>query len=59
MTSESQKTGAKSRGEVGHEYIADVASELADIARELGDKRLGLLLDLAATFAERPRIDRH
>lgn len=40
-------------------YIAQASGELADMARDIGDRRLGHLLDLAATFAEmRPEIVR-
>lgn len=34
------------------EYIAQASAELAEMARDIGDRRLGHLLDLAATFAE-------
>ena len=34
------------------EYISSMAGELADLARTIGDPRLALALDLAATFAE-------
>ena len=33
-------------------YIAQASGELAEMARDIGDRRLGHLLDLAATFAE-------
>lgn len=39
-------------------YISSMAGELALMARQSGDRRLALLLDLAASFAElseRPR----
>ena len=40
-------------------YIAQASGELAEMARDIGDRRLGHLLDLAATFAEmRPEIVR-
>lgn len=34
------------------DYIATMAGELATMARLSGDRRLALLLDLAASFAE-------
>lgn len=33
-------------------YISSMAGELATMARQSGDRRLALLLDLAASFAE-------
>lgn len=45
---------AATNGAPTHDYIAQLAGELAEMARELGDRRLGHLLDLAATFAELP-----
>ena len=36
------------------DYIAAMAEELAQMARDGGDRRLALVLDLAATFAELP-----
>ena len=36
-----------------HDYIATMSDELAALARSAGDSRLAMLLDLAATFAER------
>lgn len=34
------------------DYIATMSDELAALARSIGDPRLAMLLDLAATFAE-------
>ena len=34
------------------DYISSMAGELAQLARETGDRRLALLLDTAASFAE-------
>ncbi len=34
------------------EYIARASGELAEMARDIGDRRLAHLLDLVATFAE-------
>ncbi|WP_296819255.1 hypothetical protein [Brevundimonas sp.] len=34
------------------EYLAATCAELAEVARDIGDRRLGHLLDLAAAFAE-------
>lgn len=34
------------------DYIASMAGELAELAREGGDRRLALVLDLAANFAD-------
>lgn len=36
-----------------HAYISTMSDELAALARSVGDSRLAMLLDLAATFAER------
>lgn len=36
-----------------HDYISTMSDELAALARSVGDSRLAMLLDLAATFAER------
>lgn len=39
------------------DYISSMSDELAALARSIGDPRLAMLLDLAATFAERrPRV---
>jgi len=38
------------------DFIASTADELAQLARETGDRRLALLLDTAASFAETPEI---
>jgi hypothetical protein len=35
------------------DYIAAMSDELAALARSIGDPRLAMILDLAATFAER------
>lgn len=35
------------------DYISSMSDELAALARSIGDPRLAMLLDLAATFAER------
>ena len=35
------------------DYISAMSDELAALARSIGDARLAMLLDLAATFAER------
>jgi hypothetical protein len=35
-----------------HDYISTMSDELAALARSVGDSRLAMLLDLAATFAE-------
>ena len=41
------------------EYIAQASGELAEMARDIGDRRLGHLLDLVATFAEmKPEVVR-
>lgn len=42
----------KGETRAARDYIATMAGELADMARESGDRRLALVLDLAATFAE-------
>ena len=34
------------------DYISTMSDELAALARSIGDARLAMLLDLAATFAE-------
>ena len=34
------------------DYISAMSDELAALARSIGDARLAMLLDLAATFAE-------
>ena len=35
------------------DYISTMSDELAALARSIGDPRLAMILDLAATFAER------
>lgn len=40
------------------DYISTMSDELAALARSIGDARLALVLDLAATFAERGQTRR-
>lgn len=38
------------------EFIASTADELAQLARQSGDRRLALILDAAASIAELPEV---
>lgn len=38
------------------DYISTMSDELAQLARSAGDTQLALVLDLAATFAERSSL---